>query len=59
MQLAIFDLDHTLLTDDSDFLWGQFLCDEGHSSTVGISTSCTAPRPQSPLGSTQRLGRFS
>lgn len=30
MQLAIFDLDHTLLTDDSDFLWGQFLCDEGH-----------------------------
>lgn len=30
MRLALFDLDHTLLTDDSDFLWGQFLCDEGH-----------------------------
>lgn len=30
MRLAIFDLDHTLLSDDSDFLWGQFLCDEGH-----------------------------
>ncbi|MFK5892190.1 MAG: HAD family hydrolase [Pseudomonadota bacterium] len=25
MNLAIFDLDNTLLADDSDFLWGQFL----------------------------------
>lgn len=29
MKLAVFDLDHTLLAADSDFLWGQFLCDEG------------------------------
>lgn len=29
MALAIFDLDHTLLSDDSDNLWGQFLVDEG------------------------------
>jgi HAD superfamily hydrolase (TIGR01490 family) len=29
MRLAIFDLDHTLLTADSDFLWGQFLCQQG------------------------------
>ena len=26
MQLAIFDLDHTLLAGDSDLLWGQYLC---------------------------------
>ena len=29
MRLAIFDLDHTLLMADSDFLWGQFLCQQG------------------------------
>ena len=29
MRLAVFDLDHTLLAADSDFLWGQFLCDQG------------------------------
>lgn len=28
MPLAIFDLDNTLITDDSDFLWGQFLVDQ-------------------------------
>lgn len=28
-RLAIFDLDHTLLADDSDHLWGQFLVREG------------------------------
>jgi len=27
MSLAIFDLDNTLLADDSDYLWGQFLVD--------------------------------
>lgn len=27
MALAIFDLDNTLITGDSDFLWGQFLVD--------------------------------
>lgn len=29
MGLAIFDLDNTLLADDSDYLWGQFLVDSG------------------------------
>ncbi|MCP3867182.1 MAG: HAD family hydrolase [Gammaproteobacteria bacterium] len=29
MALAIFDLDNTLLAGDSDYLWGQFLCDLG------------------------------
>ena len=30
MNLAIFDLDHTLLAGDSDYLWGRFLIDHGH-----------------------------
>jgi HAD superfamily hydrolase (TIGR01490 family) len=29
MQLALFDLDHTLLSGDSDLLWCKFLVDEG------------------------------
>lgn len=29
MNLAIFDLDNTLIADDSDFLWGQYLVDRG------------------------------
>lgn len=29
MALAIFDLDHTLLCDDSDYLWGQFMIAKG------------------------------
>lgn len=29
MRLAIFDLDNTLLADDSDYLWGQFLVEQG------------------------------
>lgn len=29
MSLAIFDLDNTLLADDSDYLWGQFLVNQG------------------------------
>ena len=29
MSLAIFDLDNTLIADDSDFLWGRFLVDKG------------------------------
>lgn len=28
MTLAIFDLDNTLLGDDSDHLWGQFICEQ-------------------------------
>lgn len=28
-RLALFDLDHTLLTGDSDHLWGQYLIDQG------------------------------
>ena len=29
MTLAIFDLDHTLLSDDSDYLWGEFMVQNG------------------------------
>jgi HAD superfamily hydrolase (TIGR01490 family) len=29
MHLAIFDLDNTLLAGDSDYLWGQFLVEQG------------------------------
>lgn len=29
MTLAIFDLDNTLIANDSDYLWGQFLVDQG------------------------------
>lgn len=29
MTLAIFDLDNTLIGDDSDNLWGQFVCEQG------------------------------
>ncbi|MCH9699714.1 MAG: HAD-IB family hydrolase [Gammaproteobacteria bacterium] len=29
MSLAIFDLDNTLIAGDSDFLWGQFLVEQG------------------------------
>ena len=29
MYLTLFDLDHTLLAGDSDYLWGRFLVDEG------------------------------
>ena len=29
MSLVIFDLDNTLIGGDSDYLWGEFLCDEG------------------------------
>jgi len=29
LQLALFDLDNTLLAGDSDFQWGQFLIEEG------------------------------
>ena len=30
MNLAIFDLDNTLLAGDSDYLWGEYLCEQGH-----------------------------
>ena len=29
MNLAVFDLDHTLLAGDSDYLWGQYLVERG------------------------------
>ncbi len=29
MRLALFDLDNTLLVGDSDYEWGQFMCDQG------------------------------
>src|SRR3990172_201985 len=30
MKLAIFDLDNTLSGGDSDYLWGEFLAEQGH-----------------------------
>ena len=30
MKLAIFDLDNTLIGGDSDYLWGEFLCEHGY-----------------------------
>lgn len=33
MTLAIFDLDNTLLNGDSDYMWGQFLAQQGHVDT--------------------------
>ncbi len=30
MKLALFDLDNTLIGGDSDYLWGEFLCENGH-----------------------------
>ncbi|MEX2516618.1 MAG: HAD family hydrolase [Gammaproteobacteria bacterium] len=35
MQLAIFDLDNTLLSGDSDYLWGEYLCENGHIDSAG------------------------
>ena len=29
-RLAIFDLDNTLLSDDSDAIWGKFIAQHGH-----------------------------
>ena len=29
MTLAIFDLDHTLLDGDSDYLWGEYMAENG------------------------------
>ena len=34
MSLAIFDLDNTLLADDSDYLWGMFLVEQGVVDSV-------------------------
>lgn len=34
MNLAIFDLDNTLLAGDSDYLWGQFLVEQGRVDAV-------------------------
>jgi HAD superfamily hydrolase (TIGR01490 family) len=34
MTLAIFDLDNTLLSGDSDYLWGEFLCERNIVDSV-------------------------
>ncbi len=41
MALAIFDLDNTLISDDSDFLWGQFLVDQGIVDKAQYETANT------------------
>lgn len=38
MSLSIFDLDNTLLDGDSDYLWGQFLVDQGIVDGVAYET---------------------
>lgn len=35
MQLAIFDLDNTLIAGDSDYLWGEYLCEQGYIDSRG------------------------
>lgn len=35
MQLAIFDLDNTLIGGDSDYLWGEYLCEHGYIDSEG------------------------
>lgn len=35
MQLAIFDLDNTLIGGDSDFLWGEYLCENEYIDSHG------------------------
>jgi HAD superfamily hydrolase (TIGR01490 family) len=35
--LAIFDLDNTLIGGDSDFLWGQFVCEQGLVERAGFA----------------------
>ena len=37
MALAIFDLDNTLIGGDSDYLWGQFVCETGIVDTAEFS----------------------
>lgn len=38
-ELAVFDLDNTLLAGDSDYLWGQFLVDSGHVDRAGYEAA--------------------
>ena len=33
MKLALFDLDNTLISSDSDYLWGEFLCENNYVDT--------------------------
>ena len=43
MQLALFDLDHTLLSGDSDVLWSDFLIDQG-LLRAGLRDAARLPR---------------
>ena len=38
MALAIFDLDNTLIANDSDFLWGEFLIEKGYVDAEEFAT---------------------
>lgn len=38
MRLAVFDLDNTLLAGDSDYLWGQFLVEQGRVDAAWYET---------------------
>jgi len=37
VSLAIFDLDNTLIGGDSDYLWGEFLCERGLVDSTGFA----------------------
>lgn len=39
MALALFDLDNTLLDGDSDFLWGEFLVDQGAADRASFGAA--------------------
>lgn len=38
MTLAIFDLDNTLIGGDSDYLWGEFVCERGLVDSADFAT---------------------
>lgn len=38
MKLALFDLDNTLIAGDSDYLWGEFLCEYGYVDASAYHT---------------------
>lgn len=38
MKLALFDLDNTLIANDSDYLWGQFLCENNYVDVAHYQT---------------------
>ena len=46
-RLALFDLDNTLLNGDSDYEWGQFMCDRGVVDRASYEAENRAVAPRS------------